>query len=107
MDNVDFPTFNRIIRETRRVARSPQDPFDQQQQDVSGFVLKDQSTERKRKTYLPTRVNTGRNRNDDEENTHRDTFRAGRERIPIYPPISLHDDTLVNDVLLENEARRL
>ena len=107
MDNVDFPTSNRIIKETRRVARSPQDPFDQQQQDVSGFVLKDPSSEQKRETYLPTRVNTGRNRNHDEENTHRHTFRAGRERIPIYPPISLHDDTLVNDVLLENEARRL
>ena len=107
MDNVDFPASNRIIKETRRVARSPQDPFDQQQEDVSGFVLNDQSTERKRDRYLPSRVNTGRNRNHDEENTHRDTFRAGRERIPIYPPISLHDDTLVNDVLLENEARRL
>ena len=107
MDNVDFTTSNRIIKETRRVARSPQNPFDQQQQDVSGFVLKDQSTARKRKTYIPSRVNTGRTRNHDEENTHRDTFRAGRERIPIYPPISLHDDTLVNDVLLENETRRL
>ena len=107
MDNVDFPTSNRIIKETRRVTRSPQDPFDQQQQDVSGFVLKDPSSEQKRETYLPTRVNTGRNRNHDEENTHRHTFRAGRERIPIYPPISLHDDTLVNDVLLENEARRV
>ena len=107
MDNVDSPTSNRIIKETRRVARSPQDPFDQQQQDVSGFVLKDQSTARERETYIPTRVNTGRNRNHDEENTHRHTFRAGRERIPIYPPISLHDDTLVNDVMLESEARRL
>ena len=95
------------MEETRRVARSPFDPFDQQQQDVSGFVLKDPSSEQKRETYLPTRVNTGRNRNHDEENTHRHTFRAGRERIPIYPPISLHDDTLVNDALLENETRRL
>ena len=32
-------------------------------------------------------------------------LRTSRERIPVYPPGSLHGDTVVNDLLL-NKGRR-
>ena len=99
------------LKENLRFARSPvDDPFDQQQQDVSAFILKGNSFALQQKEEVPF-LKDDREYNDSENDPNRDieeirpeTFRAGRARIPIYPPISLHDDTLVNDLLL-NDVR--
>ena len=45
--------------------------------------------------------------NREVEEVNPETFsRAGRSGIPVYPPISFHDDTLVNDLLLNNVRNR-
>ena len=96
------------FQENVRIARSPSDdPFDQQQQDVSAFVLKETRFQQQKEKVIPFRKEDVENDpNHDIEEVHPETFRrAGRARIPIYPPISLHDDTLVNDLLL-NDVRK-
>ena len=96
------------FQENVRIARSPGDnPFDQQQQDVSAFVLKGNKFQQQKEKVIPFRKDDVENDpNRDIEEIHPETFRrAGRARIPIYPPISLHDDTLVNDLLL-NDVRK-
>ena len=96
------------LRENFRVARSPSDdPFDQQQQDVSAFVLKGDGFQQQQQKVIPFRKDDIENNpNHDVEEIHPETYsRRGRARIPIYPPISLHDDTLVNDLLL-NDVRK-
>ena len=96
------------FRENFRVARSPSDdPFDQQQQDVSAFVLKGDGFQQQQQKVIPFRKDDIENNpNHDVEEIHPETYsRRGRARIPIYPPISLHDDTLVNDLLL-NDVRK-
>ena len=95
------------MEENIRIARSPiDDPFDQQQQDVSAFILKGNSFEHEQEGVVPFLKNDFENDpNRDIEEIRPETFRTGRARIPIYPPISLHDDTLVNDLLL-NDVRK-
>merc|ERR1712018_1062652 len=49
---------SRILQEKSRVARSLDDPFDQQQQDVSAFVLKRQPfNQHEKKGQVPTLPN--------------------------------------------------
>merc|ERR1712183_127651 len=82
-----------IVQQNKRIARSPNDPFDQQQEDVSAFVLKTKPCKQHGQAIL-----SFQNPRDNEiSNT---PLRSTRERIPYYPPGSLHDDTLVNDLLL-------
>ena len=96
------------FQENIRIARSPNDdPFDQQQQDVSAFLIKGNSFKQQQEKKIPFGTEEIENDpNRDIEEIHPMTFRrAGRANIPIYPPISLHDDTLVNDLFL-NDVRR-
>ena len=87
-----------IVQQNKRIARSPNDPFDQQQEDVSAFVLKTKPFKQHGQAIL-----SSQNPRDNEiSNT---PLRSSRKRIPYYPPGSLHDDTLVNDLLLSNARR--
>ena len=73
---------------------------------MSAFVLKDPSfNQYQKKGIAPTLPNSLNDPNREVEEVHRETFRRGRARIPVYPPISFHGDTLVND-LLPNNVRK-
>ena len=86
------------VQQNKRTARSPNDPFDQQQQDVSAFLLKSTPFDQQQQDTLSL-LNTQANEISNKP------LRTGRERIPVYRPGSLHDDTLVNDLLLINSRR--
>lgn len=86
-----------IEKENKRIARSPNDPFDQQQEDVSAFLLKGSKPFKQEKDIL-----SSQNPEDNEISNNPLRTRGG---IPVYPPVSLDGDTLVNDLLLENGRR--
>jgi len=86
-----------IEKENKRIARSPNDPFDQQQEDVSAFLLKGSKPFKQKKDIL-----SSQNPEDNEISNNPLRTRGG---IPVYPPVSLDGDTLVNDLLLENGRR--
>ena len=86
-----------IEKENKRRARSPNDPFDQQQEDVSAFLLKE-NTAFKQESDVLSSLNP-------QENEISNNPLRTRGRIPVYPPVSLHGDTLVNDLLLDNGRR--
>jgi len=86
------------VQENKRNERSPQDPFDQQQQDVSAFLLDDKSFEQQQQ-------GTSSLLNPQDNEISNDPLTRSRERIPVYTPGSLHGDTLVNDLLLDNGRR--
>lgn len=87
-----------ITVQHKRTGRSPNDPFDQQQQDVSAFLLKNNPFEQQQQDILPLL-------NPQDNEISNNPLRTSRERIPIYRPGSLHGDTLVNDLLLNNGRR--
>jgi len=86
-----------IETENKRSARSANDPFDQQQEDVSAFLLKGSKPFKQEKHIL-----SSQNPQDNEISNNPLRTRGG---IPVYPPVSLDGDTLVNDLLLENGRR--
>jgi len=86
-----------IKKENKRTARSPNDPFDQQQEDVSAFLLKGTKPLKQQKDLL-----SSLNPQDNEISNNPLRTRGG---IPVYPPVSLEGDTLVNDLLLDNGRR--
>merc|ERR1712223_428014 len=88
----DSPT-----KEYERIARSPNDPFDQQQEDVSAFLLKGTKPLKQQKDLLSSL-------NPQDNEISNNPLRT-RGEIPVYPPVSLEGDTLVNDLLLDNGRR--
>ena len=88
-----------IVKEKKRTARSPNDPFDQQQEDVSAFLLK------KHKTFKPQEQDILSSLRPQDNEISNNPLRTNREPIPVYPTVSLHGDTLVNDLLLNNGRR--
>jgi hypothetical protein len=84
------------LSENKRTARSPNDPFDQQQEDVSAFLLKGNKTFKQQQQDILSSLNPQHNE------ISNNPLRTNRERIPVYPAVSLHGDTLVNDLLLNN-----
>merc|ERR1739848_867577 len=68
------------LSENKRTARSPNDPFDQQKDILSSL-------------------------NPQHNEISNNPLRTNRERIPVYPAVSLHGDTLVNDLLFNNGRR--
>merc|ERR1719158_2305069 len=88
-----------MVKENKRTARSANDPFDQQQEDVSAFLLK------KNKKFNQQEKDTLSSHNPQVNEISNNPLRINRERIPVYPPVSLHGDTLVNDLLLDNGRR--
>ena len=88
-------------QENKRTARSPNDPFDQQQQDVS-FLLGnsfkqqwDNSFNQQQEQDISSLLNPQIN-----EINHGPLNTTTTERpIPVYPRRSYHGDTRVNDLL--------
>ena len=88
-----------IEKESKRTARSPNDPFDQQQEDVSAFLLKGNTAfKAQEKQDVLSSLNP-------QENEISNNPLRTRGGIPVYHPVSLHGDTLVNDLLLDNDRR--
>lgn len=83
------------MQENKRTLRSPNDPFDQQQEDVSAFWGGLDQQQQDISSFLNPQVN---------EVSQKPLGRS-REEIPVYPPVSLHSDTRVNDILLDNGRR--
>jgi len=82
------------VQEKKRTGRSPNDPFDQQQESVSTFLGGfDQQQQEDISSLLNPQNNEVSNKP------------LAIEDIPIYPAVSLHSDTRVNDLLLENGRR--
>ena len=86
------------VQENKRTARSPNDPFDQQQQDVSAFLLENKPFKQQQQDILSLL-------NPQDNEISNNPLSRSRERIPVYRPSSLHGDTLVNDLLLNNGRR--
>merc|ERR1712224_798928 len=88
-----------IVKENKRTARSPNDPFDQQQEDVSAFLLKSNKSFDQQEQDILSSLNP------QDNEISNNPLRTNRDRVPVYPAVSLHGDTLVNDLLLNNGRR--